>query len=100
MPSSRRCLGALDRLERVLQVLAERVVLAGLLEIVRLVADVLRLLVRFLRADRGELLLDPGPLLGEPLLCSFRIHSLMLLLRSSRRTPAASGSLSAPYPPT
>ena len=64
----------LDRLERALEVVADRVVLAGLVEIARLIAGVLRLLAWLLRPNRRELALDPRALFGKPLLCSFRVH--------------------------
>src|SRR5215210_1404907 len=66
--------GALDRLERPLEVLAQALVGLILLEVLRLIAAVLGRVRRLGTTEAGQLPLDPRPLLGEPRACAFRVH--------------------------
>ena len=81
-------LGALDRLERLLEVLSQCVVGPLLLEVVSLIAAVPRLIGGLRPADPLELLLDPGPLLGEPLARAWSASTARILLAG--RAPAFS----------
>src|SRR5689334_1959634 len=59
-------LGPLDLVEVAAELLEESLVGTGAVEVVRLVAAVLHLIARVGLFVLAELLLDPGPLLGEP----------------------------------
>src|SRR5262245_5101453 len=67
-------LGAADRLPPAPQVGTDRVAPARLVQVIPLVTPVLRLFAGLVRANPGELALDPRPLLGEPLPCVFGVH--------------------------
>src|SRR3954454_11573348 len=76
-------LGALDLVERPLQVIEEGTVSARLLEVVCLVARVLGFTGGVGLPVLLELALDPGPLLGETCACAVGVHARILLTAGS-----------------